>query len=189
MAISVNKVILLGIAGQDPDVGSLPGGGEVASFNLMTMEHAKSANGERRDYPQPHYLAAYETNAKIVQAYVKKGAWLYIEGKLTTRWLEDRESGRRQERTEITVMDLVLISGTPKAELAEPSKPRFSEAFKSRLSEAPKPMLTQPPKKAPAGSTNGGNFRGNYGGRSQNGSQGKSPNNRSGYLPNRSGTN
>jgi single-strand DNA-binding protein len=161
MAISVNKVILLGVVGQDPAIKTVPNIGEVATFNLMTMEHSNTATGEPQDHPESHLLMAYQTTAKIVRAYTKKGAWLYIEGQLSTRSWEDRQSGRKLQRTEITVTELVLIS------------------------EPPQPKIAEPPKKLPVASTNGGNFRGNYGGSYQNVRQGNFTNGRGSYPPNR----
>jgi single-strand DNA-binding protein len=111
MAKSVNKVILLGNVGKDPEIRSTPGGTMVANFTLATSDRQKDAQGNWQDRTEWHNLVAFTRTAEIVRDYVKKGTKLYIEGKIQTRSWDDKESGAKRYRTEIIVNDLSLLSG------------------------------------------------------------------------------
>jgi len=110
MAKSVNKVILLGNVGKDPEIRSTPGGAIVASFGLATSDRFQDAQGNWQDRTEWHALVAFKRTAEIVRDYVKKGSKLYIEGKLTTRSWEDKETKQKRYKTEIVVFDLSLLS-------------------------------------------------------------------------------
>ena len=111
MAGSVNKVILVGNLGKDPEVRSFPNGGRVANFSIATSERYKDKGGEWQDRTEWHNLVAYAKLAEIVRDYVKKGSKLYIEGKIQTRSWDDKTSGEKKYRTEVLVNELVLLSG------------------------------------------------------------------------------
>jgi single-strand DNA-binding protein len=111
MAKSVNKVILLGNVGKDPEIRSTAGGMMVANFTLATSDRQKDAQGNWQDRTEWHNLKAFNRTAEIVRDYVKKGAKLYVEGKITTNSWDDKESGQKKYRTEIIVFDLSLLSG------------------------------------------------------------------------------
>ena len=111
MAKSVNKVTLLGNLGKDPEIKFLPSGQAVANFGLATSDRYKDKAGEWQDRTEWHNVVAYGRTAEIVRDYVKKGNKLYIEGRLTTRSWDDKDSGKKVYRTEIVVNDLVLIGG------------------------------------------------------------------------------
>jgi single-strand DNA-binding protein len=109
MPKSVNKVILVGNVGKDPEVKYAPSGTPVAKFSLATNEKYKDRSGEWQERTEWHNIVAWQRLAEIVGEYVKKGAKLYIEGKLQTSSWEDRESGAKKYRTEIIARDLVLL--------------------------------------------------------------------------------
>jgi single-strand DNA-binding protein len=111
MAKSVNKVILLGNVGKDPEIRSTAGGTMVASFTLATSDRQKDAQGNWQDRTEWHNLKAFNRTAEIIRDYVKKGSKLYVEGKITTNSWDDKESGQKRYRTEIIVNDLSLLSG------------------------------------------------------------------------------
>jgi single-strand DNA-binding protein len=111
MAKSVNKVILLGNVGKDPEIRSTPGGTMVANFTLATSDRQKDAQGNWQDRTEWHNLVAFTRTAEIIRDYVKKGSKLYVEGKIQTRSWDDKESGQKRYRTEIIVNDLSLLSG------------------------------------------------------------------------------
>ena len=111
MAKSVNKVILLGNVGKDPEIRSTGGGTMVANFTLATSDRQKDAQGNWQDRTEWHNLVAFQRTAEIVRDYVKKGTKLYVEGKIQTRSWDDKESGQKRYRTEIIVNDLSLLSG------------------------------------------------------------------------------
>ncbi len=111
MAKSVNKVILLGNVGKDPEMRSTPGGTLVANLTLATSDRQKDAQGNWQDRTEWHNLVAFTRTAEIIRDYVKKGSKLYVEGKIQTRSWDDKESGQKRYRTEIIINDLSLLSG------------------------------------------------------------------------------
>jgi single-strand DNA-binding protein len=111
MAKSVNKVILLGNVGKDPEIRSTPGGTMVANLTLATSDRQKDAQGNYQDRTEWHNLVAFTRTAEIIRDYVKKGSKLYVEGKIQTRSWDDKESGQKRYRTEIIINDLSLLSG------------------------------------------------------------------------------
>jgi single-strand DNA-binding protein len=111
MAKSVNKVILLGNVGKDPEIRSTPSGVMVANLTLATSDRQKDAQGAWQDRTEWHNLVAFNRTAEIIRDYVKKGSKLFVEGKIQTRSWDDKESGAKRYRTEIIVNDLSLLSG------------------------------------------------------------------------------
>ena len=111
MAKSVNKVILLGNVGKDPEIRSAASGTMVANLTLATSDRFQDAQGNWQDRTEWHNLVAFKRLAEIVRDYVKKGSKLYIEGKIQTRSWDDKETGAKRYRTEIVVLDLSLLSG------------------------------------------------------------------------------
>ncbi|MGC2636082.1 MAG: single-stranded DNA-binding protein [Acidobacteriaceae bacterium] len=111
MAKSINKAILVGNVGKDPEVKFLPSGSAVANFTLATSERFKDKSGEFQERTEWHNLVAYDRLAEIVRDYVKKGAKLYVEGRIQTRSYDDKSGGAKRYFTEINIRDLVLLSG------------------------------------------------------------------------------
>lgn len=111
MAKSVNKVILLGNVGKDPEFKMTPSGVAVAKFTIATTDRSKDKAGQWQDVTDWHNLVTFNRTAEIARDYVKKGAKLYVEGKIQTRSYDDKESGQKKYFTEILVNDLVLLSG------------------------------------------------------------------------------
>ncbi len=111
MPKSVNKVILLGNLGKDPEVKYTPSGVPVAKFSLATNERYKDKGGEWQERTEWHNIVAWQRLAEIVGEYVKKGSKIYIEGRLQTSSWEDKQSGEKKYKTEIVASDLVLLSG------------------------------------------------------------------------------
>ena len=107
MAGSVNKVILIGNLGADPEIRSFQNGGKVANLRIATSETWKDKNtGERREKTEWHTVAIFsEGLVRVVEQYVKKGAKVYIEGKLQTRKWQD-QSGADRYSTEVVIQGL-----------------------------------------------------------------------------------
>jgi single-strand DNA-binding protein len=111
MAKSVNKVTLLGNLGKDPEIKFLPSGSAVANFSIATTDRYKDKAGEWQDRTEWHNVVAYTRTAEIIRDYVKKGNKIYVEGRLTTRSWDDKDTGKKVYRTEIVVNDVTLLSG------------------------------------------------------------------------------
>jgi single-strand DNA-binding protein len=110
MPKSLNKVILVGNVGKDPEVKYSTSGTPIANFSLATNERFKDRSGEWQDRTEWHNIVAWQRLAEIVGEYVAKGSKLYVEGKIQTSSWEDRQSGERKYRTEIVARDLLLLS-------------------------------------------------------------------------------
>ncbi len=104
MAGSVNKVILVGNVGSDPEIRSFNNGGKVANFSLATSENWRDKqSGERKEKTEWHRVAIFNDGlVNIVEKYIKKGSKLYIEGKLQTRKWQD-QSGNDKYSTEVVL--------------------------------------------------------------------------------------
>jgi single-strand DNA-binding protein len=115
MAGSVNKVILIGNLGRDPETRSFANGGQVCSFSIATSESWKDRNtGERRERTEWHNVSIFsEPLAKVAQNYLKKGSKVYIEGQLETREYQDKDGNQRKAtdvvlrpfKSELTMLD------------------------------------------------------------------------------------
>jgi len=108
---SVNKVILIGNLGKDPELKYTPSGTPVAKFSLATNERFKDKDGQWQDRTEWHNITAWARTAEIAGEYLKKGGKVYIEGSLRTHSWDDKQSGQKKYMTEIIVNDLVLLGG------------------------------------------------------------------------------
>ena len=97
---SVNKVILIGNLGRDPEVRYMPSGDAVANISIATTETWKDKNGEKQEQTEWHRVALFGKTAEIAGEYLKKGSQVYIEGRLQTRKWTDKE-GQERYSTEI----------------------------------------------------------------------------------------
>jgi single-strand DNA-binding protein len=109
MAKSVNKVILVGNVGQDPEVKYTASGVPVAKVSVATNERFKDRNDQWQDRTEWHSVVAWQRLAEIVGECVRKGSKLYVEGKLQTSTWEDKQSGEKKYRTQIVARDIVLL--------------------------------------------------------------------------------
>ena len=106
--MSVNKVILLGNVGKDPEVRHLESGASVANFTLATSERFKDRSGAAQEKTEWHNIVCWRALADIVEKYVKKGTQVYIEGKIRTRNYTDQNNQTRYV-TEIYADSLQLV--------------------------------------------------------------------------------
>ncbi|MGH9416560.1 MAG: single-stranded DNA-binding protein [Terriglobales bacterium] len=111
MSRSVNKVILLGHLGKDPELKYTPSGQAVAKFSLATSERWKDKNnGELQERTEWHNIVCWAKLAETAGQYLSKGSAVYVEGRLQTRTWEDKE-GKRHYMTEVVVSELVMTGG------------------------------------------------------------------------------
>ena len=139
MAGSVNKVILIGNLGKDPEVRHLENGAAVANFSIATSENYKDRKtGEKVSQTEWHNIVAWRGLAEIAEKYLKKGAKVYIEGKLKTRTWQDKEGNNRYS-TEVITDSLTMLGSTgesmgtssPAKSVENESKPSPEKEFSS----------------------------------------------------------
>lgn len=104
MAGSVNKVILIGNLGRDPEVRTMQSGDKVANFSVATSERWKDRNsGEMRERTEWHRVVIFGRTAEIAEQYLRKGSKVYIEGQLQTSKWEDKQTGQERYTTEVVI--------------------------------------------------------------------------------------
>jgi single-strand DNA-binding protein len=108
---SVNKVILIGNLGKDPEVKYTPSGMAVARFSIATNERVKDKDGNWGDRTEWHNIVLFDRKAEVAGEYLKKGRTVYIEGSIRTNSWDDKETGQKKYRTEIIGNQMVLLGG------------------------------------------------------------------------------
>jgi len=113
MARGVNKVILIGNLGQDPETKSLPSGSAVTNIRVATTEGWKDKQtGEKKEHTEWHNVVFFDRLAEIAGQYLKKGSQVYIEGTLRTRKWQDK-SGNDRYTTEVRAAEMQMLGGKP----------------------------------------------------------------------------
>ncbi len=105
----INKVILVGRLGKDPEIRSTPGGKTVTKFTIATDEKFTDRSGEKQERTEWHNITAWEKLGEICGQYLKKGKLVYIEGSLRTDSWDDKETGQKKYRTEIVARDMKML--------------------------------------------------------------------------------
>jgi len=118
----VNKVILIGNLGKDPEVRYLDNGVAVANFSLATTENYKNKEGERVSQTEWHNIVLWRGLAEVAEKYLRKGGSVYIEGKIKTRKWEDKDGNTRYS-TEILGDNMTMLGGKPVVEGASQNDP------------------------------------------------------------------
>jgi len=133
---SVNKVILIGNLGKDPEVRYTPTGLAVANINIATSEVWKDKqSGENQERTEWHRVVLYQRLAEITGEYLRKGAKVFIEGRLQTRKWQDKNTGQDRYTTEIIADSLQMLDG--KNNQAGDSQPSFEKSSSaSKMTEA-----------------------------------------------------
>ena len=107
---SVNKVILVGNLGRDPEMRYMPSGDAIASFSVATTDNWKDKNGQKQERTEWHRISMFGKLAEIAGEYLKKGSSVYIEGRLQTRKWQDKEGNERQT-TEVVADRMQMLGG------------------------------------------------------------------------------
>ncbi|MFP4416356.1 MAG: single-stranded DNA-binding protein [Fibrobacterota bacterium] len=108
--VGVNKVILIGNLGKDPELRRTPGGQNVTSFSLATTERYTGRDGEKKDNTEWHNVVAWGRLAELSNQYLRKGRSVYVEGRIQTRSWDDRD-GNKRYRTEIVANSIQFLNG------------------------------------------------------------------------------
>lgn len=141
MARGVNKVILIGNLGNDPEVKYLPNGGAVANFTIATSESwTDKATSEKKEQTEWHRIVIYQRLAEIAGEYLRKGSKVYIEGKLKTRKWQDQQ-GVERYTTEIVCNELQMLDG--KQDGSSPAQPRQQAPAQQPAAQRPAPQAAQ----------------------------------------------
>jgi single-strand DNA-binding protein len=112
MARGINKVILIGNLGKDPETRSFPSGGSITNATLATSDSYKDRDGNMQDRTEWHSLVFHNRLAEVVAQYLRKGSKIYVEGALRTRKWQDKE-GKDRYTTEIHVNEMQMLDGKP----------------------------------------------------------------------------
>ena len=138
----VNKVILLGHLGSDPEVKYLEGDKVVANLSLATSEAYQDRNGNRVEQTEWHDLELWDQQAKIAEKYLKKGSQIYVEGKIKSdKWTD--EQGQNRKKMKIRVLSFTMVGGKPEGMAATTPAPVAGMAAMPSSSPAPSaPMVS-----------------------------------------------
>ena len=125
--MSINKVILVGNVGKDPEIRHLQGGASVATITLATSERYKDRSGETRELTEWHTIIAWRQLADLAENYIRKGSQIYVEGKIRSRSWDD-QNGQKRYVTEIQADTIQLLgrrSDNPASQQPAQSQPSY----------------------------------------------------------------
>ena len=145
MAKGINKVILIGNLGADPEMRHMPNGTAVANVNLATSESWKDKNtGEIQERTEWHRVVFYQRLAEIVAEYLKKGSKVYVEGRLQTRKWQDKTSGQDRYTTEIIANEMQMLDsrgGSASSDTPSFTPQNIASAGRSKREANPQPEM------------------------------------------------
>ena len=151
----INKVILIGNVGQDPEIrytGDVNNGTKVATFRVATTERYRDRSGNLQEHTEWHSIVVWRNTADVVEKYVKKGTQVYIEGRLRSRSWDD-QSGNKRYVTEIVADTLQLLGRKPEGQQggyqAQPQQPTYQQqAYQPQPAQPVQPVQPAQPKPA-----------------------------------------
>lgn len=112
MAKGLNKVLLIGNLGADPEIKYTPNGTAIANLNIATSENRKNNEGEWEEKTEWHRVVAFSKQAETCKDYLHKGSRIYLEGRLQTRSWDDA-NGQKHYMTEIVISNFLMLDGKP----------------------------------------------------------------------------
>ena len=151
--MALNKVLLIGNVGKDPEIRHLQGGASVATITLATSERYRDRNGESREMTEWHTIIAWRQLADLAENYIRKGSQIYVEGKIRSRSWDD-QNGQKRYVTEIQADTIQLLGrrgdnpGTPAQPQGQPQSQQGynqpSYGTPAQPHHAPAPQQTTP---------------------------------------------
>lgn len=124
---SVNRVILVGNLGRDPEMRYMPSGEAIANFSIATTDTWKDKQGQKQERTEWHRISMFGKLAEIAGEYLKKGAPVYIEGRLQTQKWVDKDTQEERQRTEIVADRMQMLGGKgSNDDSTQPSSPQTS---------------------------------------------------------------
>lgn len=139
MSSSLNKAMLIGHLGKDPEVKYMPSGDAVTNITLATSETYKDKNGDKQDKCEWHNIVFFKRLAEIAGEYLKKGALIYVEGKMQTRKWQDKE-GKDRYTTEIIASEMKMLGGKSQGD-SRPHEPESAPPAPKKIDEQPKHQI------------------------------------------------
>jgi single-strand DNA-binding protein len=137
---SVNKVILVGNLGRDPEVRYMPSGDALASFSIATTDTWRDKSGQRQERTEWHRISMFGKQAEVAGQYLKKGSTVYIEGRLQTRKWNDKD-GQERQTTEVVADRMQMLgsrpSETPASGVPQPEPDRHNSGFDDMPDDIP----------------------------------------------------
>ncbi len=148
--MGINKVILIGNLGKDPEFKYTPAGNPVATFSLATTERWNDKDGQRQDRTEWHNIVAWGRLAELVNQYLKKGRTCYLEGRITTRSWDDKD-GNKKYRTEIVASSVEFLNASSGANSGSndkggnsiPQDQSYSQSFAPSANQANEPQAAE----------------------------------------------
>ena len=112
----LNKVLLIGNLGRDPEVRTTPSGQPVATFSIATSRRWKDRDGNRQEQTEWHNIVVWGKQAEVAGQYLTKGKQVFVEGRLQTRSWDDKNSGEKKYKTEVICENFQMLGGRPGSE-------------------------------------------------------------------------
>nr|AAB57886.1 single stranded DNA-binding protein [Shewanella sp. F1A] len=143
----VNKVILVGNLGKDPEVRYMPNGNAVANFTVATSESWKDQQGQQQERTEWHNIVMYRRLAEVAGEYLKKGSKVYIEGKLQTSKWQDQATGQDRYKTEINANEMQMLDsraqgGGQQGGYSQQQDQQQQQAPQQQRQQAPQPQTS-----------------------------------------------
>ncbi|MFV7772324.1 single-stranded DNA-binding protein [Shewanella marisflavi] len=151
----VNKVILVGNLGKDPEVRYMPNGNAVANFTVATSESWKDQQGQMQERTEWHNIVMYRRLAEIAGEYLKKGSKVYLEGKLQTSKWQDQQTGQDRYKTEINVNEMQMLDSRAQGQGGQGGQqgygaPQQNQYAPQQSAPAPRPQSQPQPQSSGA---------------------------------------
>ena len=143
MARGLNKVMLIGNLGANPEIKYTASGTAIANFNLATAESRKNKDGEREDKTEWHKVVMFGRQAEVCKDYLKKGSKIYLEGRIQTRSWDD-QSGQKRYMTEIVGAFMIMLD--PKGQSTLMDEPAAESTMESDSTDTMEPPPDDLPK-------------------------------------------
>lgn len=151
----INKVIIVGNLGKDPEVRYMPNGNAVANFTVATSESWKDQQGQEQERTEWHNIVMYRRLAEVAGEYLKKGSKIYLEGKLQTSKWQDQATGQDKYKTEINCHEMQMLDskgqggGQQQKPAQAPQQRAPQQAPQQRPAQAPQQRQAAPQNRAP----------------------------------------
>lgn len=148
---SLNKVILIGNLGRDPETRFMPSGGAVCNFSIATTESWKDKqSGQKQEKTEWHNIVMFGRLAEIAQQYLKKGSQVYVEGRLQTRKWQDKATGADRYTTEIVADEMKMLGGRGQGG-GQAGADDYNQEYAGAPQQSAPAQSSQPAQSAPAG--------------------------------------